>query len=96
MRTKITGFRECDTCKAKPGTPTLCMGCINNRALISQIEGDEFRMDFLQSLLKRTKCILRMSENGRGFRLHETTREGGEYSVRLAIDNFRKDYEAGL
>lgn len=28
-------FKECDTCAAKPGTPTLCDGCLNNRTVIS-------------------------------------------------------------
>lgn len=27
-------FRECDTCSAKPGSPTLCSGCLHNRDLI--------------------------------------------------------------
>jgi len=92
MRTKLQEFRECDTCAAKSGSPNLCGPCLNNRALISQLEGDEKRLDFLQSLLVRKKCILRMSESGRGFRLHQSEREGGEYSVRLAIDNFMRNY----
>ena len=25
---------ECDTCRAKAGSPTLCLGCLNNRYLI--------------------------------------------------------------
>ena len=27
-------FVECDTCRAKPGTPTLCLGCQHNRSAI--------------------------------------------------------------
>jgi len=27
-------FVECDTCRAKPGSPTLCRGCLRNRAVI--------------------------------------------------------------
>lgn len=27
-------FVECDTCRAKPGTPPLCAGCLHNRRLI--------------------------------------------------------------
>lgn len=30
-------FMECDTCKAKPGSPTLCAGCLNNRAVIGKL-----------------------------------------------------------
>lgn len=29
-------FQECDTCRAKPGSPTLCRGCLHNRAVISE------------------------------------------------------------
>lgn len=28
-------FIECDTCRAKPGHPKLCKGCLHNRAAIS-------------------------------------------------------------
>lgn len=87
MRNKVQEFRPCKECEDKTAN-NLCGACINNNALISQLEGDEQRLDFLQSLLHRKKCILRMSDRGRGFRLHESTREGGEYSVRLAIDMF--------
>lgn len=31
-------FKECDTCATKPGTPTLCSGCIHNRDVITRIE----------------------------------------------------------
>jgi hypothetical protein len=31
-------FMECDTCRAKPGTPELCEGCRNNRALIYSLK----------------------------------------------------------
>jgi hypothetical protein len=27
-------FMECDTCRAKSGSPTLCRGCLWNRQLI--------------------------------------------------------------
>lgn len=29
-------FMECDSCRAKPGSPQLCKGCLHNRALISK------------------------------------------------------------
>jgi hypothetical protein len=32
-----TDFMECDTCRAKPGTPTLCAGCLHNRSLINEL-----------------------------------------------------------
>lgn len=31
-------FRECDTCAAKPGSPYLCAGCLNNRNTINKLE----------------------------------------------------------
>lgn len=31
------GFVECDACAAKPGSPTLCRGCLANRALIAYL-----------------------------------------------------------
>lgn len=32
-------FVECDTCRAKPGSPTLCRGCVVNRAVIESLGG---------------------------------------------------------
>lgn len=34
---KIHEFKECDTCAAKPGFPTLCRGCVNNRNAIQAL-----------------------------------------------------------
>lgn len=31
-------FMECDTCRAKPGTPVLCSGCLHNRAAIGNLK----------------------------------------------------------
>ena len=28
-------FKECDTCRSKPGSPILCEGCLSNRLTIS-------------------------------------------------------------
>lgn len=30
-------FKECDTCRAKPGSPKLCSGCLHNRAVIERL-----------------------------------------------------------
>jgi len=30
-------FIECDTCRAKPGMPILCWGCLHNRDLITKL-----------------------------------------------------------
>jgi hypothetical protein len=31
-------FVECDTCRAKPGSPLLCDGCLRNRFVISTLK----------------------------------------------------------
>ena len=31
-------FKECDTCRTKPGMPLLCDGCLHNRQLISLLK----------------------------------------------------------
>lgn len=31
------GFMECDTCRAIPGTPPLCRGCLHNRKIIESL-----------------------------------------------------------
>lgn len=30
-------FTECDACSAKPGSPTLCLGCLHNRNVIERL-----------------------------------------------------------
>lgn len=30
-------FMECSTCAAKPGSPILCQGCLNNRTVIDRL-----------------------------------------------------------
>lgn len=30
-------FCECDACRALPGTPPLCIGCLHNRAVIGAL-----------------------------------------------------------
>lgn len=32
-------FVECDTCRAKTGSPILCNGCLKNRQIISNLVG---------------------------------------------------------
>jgi hypothetical protein len=34
----MTDFVECDTCRAKTGTPQLCNGCLANRDTISNLQ----------------------------------------------------------
>lgn len=53
---------------------------------------DKERIDFLQRMLDKnvytSRCVLRMSGYGRGFRLHETSHDDSVSNVREAIDNF--------
>jgi hypothetical protein len=34
---EVLEFMECETCSAKPGSPTLCAGCLHNRSLIEKL-----------------------------------------------------------
>ncbi len=56
---------------------------------------DKKRLDYLDNLSKgySGKIILRNSMHGRGWRLHETSRDGAVSWVRDAIDNFIKSQE---
>lgn len=52
---------------------------------------DKDRIDFLQDLLVKDgsytkKCILRRSRDGRGYRLHETSKDGAGEDIRVEID----------
>jgi len=53
---------------------------------------DKERLDFLQELTNKgnytRKVVLRWSTSGRGWRLHETSREDAVADVRIAIDKF--------
>lgn len=31
-------FMECDVCRSKPGSPTLCSGCVRNRGVIARLK----------------------------------------------------------
>lgn len=31
-------FMECDSCRAKPGSPQLCTGCLHNRSAIEKMK----------------------------------------------------------
>ena len=42
-------FEECDTCRAKAGSPYMCTGCYKNRQMIGTLK------EFLNDLLKSTE-----------------------------------------
>lgn len=57
------------------------------------LKEDRDRLDFMQALLDlgeyTGECVLRMSQTGRGFRLHETSSHKPSFkSIRKAIDYF--------
>ena len=33
----MIAFRECPSCAAKPGSPTLCVACLHNRTMIDSL-----------------------------------------------------------
>lgn len=35
---RLPDFEACDSCKAKPGSPPLCNGCLHNRELIGNLK----------------------------------------------------------
>lgn len=37
-------FKECATCAAKTGSPTLCQACLYNRALVNSLQGEIRRL----------------------------------------------------
>jgi len=47
----IQAYRECDTCSKKPGSPTLCSGCLNNRSAIEQ------RDNIIKELMHKMEII---------------------------------------
>lgn len=46
MKRQVTigNYEECDTCRKKPGSPTLCSGCLHNRHIISQLNDEIMRL----------------------------------------------------
>jgi len=49
-------FQECEACKAKPGTPELCVGCRHNRFEILQANRE---INNLQDLLEGYKRLVK-------------------------------------
>ncbi len=45
-------FIECDTCRAKAGSPELCYGCLKNRLTIQKMKR-ELLEDFLYEILNK-------------------------------------------
>ena len=64
---------------------------------VQQAFADKARLDKLQALTEKQMytgtVIMRMSETGRGWRLHETSQEGADSDVRGAIDRFFAEFD---
>ncbi|MFW6184038.1 MAG: hypothetical protein ACOC8X_09595 [Chloroflexota bacterium] len=78
----VHGFEPpCPSCDMAADIPT-----------VPTERSDTERLDYLQRLLDEGtysgRAVLRMSTEGRGFRLHETYRPDAVPDVRLAIDRF--------
>jgi hypothetical protein len=58
---------------------------------------DQKRLNQLQALTEKENytgtVIMRLSSNGRGWRLHETDLDGADSDVRGAIDRFFAEYD---
>lgn len=55
-------FMECDTCSTKPGAPTLCRGCLENRKAIESLKTRASNADFLQEEVVRYSRLAREQE----------------------------------
>lgn len=56
------GFMECDTCRAKPGTPLLCCGCLTNRTLIAKQSDEIEELKAERDQLHRTREQLQLQQ----------------------------------
>ena len=58
------------------------------------LSADRTRIEYLETIngTYTGRVILRMSSTERGFRLHETSREGSERTVREAIDKHMREH----
>lgn len=74
-------FQECDTCRAKPGSPYLCEGCLNNRTLIDRFQQNPIEL-FCDKLDEWAGCIALSS----GRILSSDDFSKSWRTVRLAID----------
>ena len=57
-------FKECPTCRVKPGSPTLCSSCLHNRNVIANLQAEK-------KLTGGTKLAKSFEDVGRSPRLDE-------------------------
>jgi len=50
-------FVECDTCNAKPGSPQLCVGCLQNRKTIEILRKKSYYDDWQESKRQLEKLL---------------------------------------
>ena len=58
----MTEFVEYDACRAKPGSPDLCSGCLSNRRTITKLE----RKLEIATLEKRLQQLRQIDEDDDG------------------------------
>lgn len=83
-------FVECDTCRAKPGSPSLCAGCLHNRDTIHRLTGETniisptihlIRLPAWEAL-ERARAIVSRAERAIHERMNDGYRE--KYAGRIA------------
>lgn len=64
---------------------------------VSSAFEDQKRLNKLQALTEKQNytgaVVMRMSDTGRGWRLHETSQDGADTDVRDAIDRFFAEHD---
>lgn len=63
-------------------------------ARLRELEKDKARLDWIESQSDGSSCIARMSNTGRGFRLHNTGEDSSR--MKLARRNFREAIDAAM
>jgi hypothetical protein len=71
-----TEFVECDTCRAKPGSPRLCSGCLANRQAISSLRSLLGAEEILEALA--SDRLVELRNYGDKWAILYRTGHGGE------------------
>lgn len=71
-KTDTDDFKECATCAAKPGAPTLCESCLHNRRVIFILKDKANLFDLIAA--EPSFITFYTGENGQGASLRETVR----------------------
>lgn len=80
-------FVPCDRCAAKPGAPTLCVGCLANRQTIEEIHEASVLLDRTISKLKNRRGPAMPMSDGDNY---ELGRADERLSIRAMVDAIYK------